>query len=106
MNGTNISRKIGEQTNTFIIKVACKVGVFCSANNLDVETDQELGRVNKMIPRERLTGQNSRGREGDENKIPCLSLLPKFSNCFHDGGCDQCTSGSAYLKKKNLLCRL
>ena len=68
MNGMNISRKIGERTNTFIIKVACKVGVFCSANDLDVETDQELGRVNKMIPRERLTGQNWRGREGDEKK--------------------------------------
>ena len=72
MNGMNISRKIGAQTN----KVACKVGVFCSANDLDVETDQELGRVNKMIPRERLTGQNWGGREGDEKKIPCLPLLP------------------------------
>ena len=72
----NISRKIGEQTNKFIIKVACKVGVFCSANDLDVETDQESGRVNKMIPRERLTEQNWRGREGDDKKIPCLPLLP------------------------------
>ena len=75
MNGMNISRKIREQTNKFIIKVACKVGVFCSANDLDVETDQGLGRVNKMIPRERLTGQNWRGREGDEKKIPSLPLL-------------------------------
>ena len=72
----NISRKIGEQTNKFIIKVACKIGVFCSANDLDVETDQELGRVNKMIPRERLTGQNWRGREGDEKKyLLCPSSL-------------------------------
>ena len=65
MNGMNISRKIGEQTNKFIIKVACKVGVFCSANDLDVETDQGLGRVNKMIPRERFDGtklERKRGR--------------------------------------------
>ena len=44
MNGMNISRKKGDQTNKFVIKVACKVGVFCSADDLDVETDKELGR--------------------------------------------------------------
>lgn len=71
MNGMNISRKIGEQTNKFIIKVACKVGVLCSANDLNVETDQELGR-SKNDSIDGLTGQNRRGREGDEKKIPCL----------------------------------
>ena len=44
MNGMNISRKKGDQTNKFVIKVACKVGVFCSADDLDVETNKELGR--------------------------------------------------------------
>ena len=52
MNGMNSSRKIGEQTNKFIIKAACKVGVFCSANDLDVETDQELGRSKNDSTRE------------------------------------------------------
>ena len=40
--------------------VACKAGVFCRANDLDVETDGEIWRVSKMIPRGRLTDDGFR----------------------------------------------
>ena len=47
--------------------VACKADVFCRANDLDVETDREIRRVSKMIPRGRLTVQNN--GVGGEEKI-------------------------------------
>ena len=47
--------------------VACKADVFCRANDLDVETDREIRRVSKMIPRGRLTVQNN--GVGREEKI-------------------------------------
>ena len=62
-----------------------------------------------MIPRERLTGQNRGG--GGEDKIAFFSTpLPvappppsslSLFNCFHDhdGGRDQCTSGSRFRYK-------
>ena len=50
--------------------------VFCTANDLDLETNREFGRVKKLISRERLTVQN-RGREGEE-RTPC----PPLFNCL------------------------
>lgn len=72
--------------------------VFCSANDLDIETNREFGRVEKLISRERLTGQN-RGREGEERPIvlpsSTVSLQP-----VHDGGRDQYVAlGRTFVKK-------
>lgn len=96
LTGTNcvdmiITEKVGCWTAPF--SVVCRDGLFCSANDdtifglrndllpsafSDAETGRELGRVKKIISRDRLTGLR-RGGEGEERRsLPLARLSSLF----------------------------